>query len=196
MLRTLLVALVLTATLVGAVAINRLPVVAAQDATPAAGCASTTPEENKALVSEYIQALFSGGDISAYQSPDFVYHDPSGEVMDDPGTEDTTTFANNRREDFPDETFNVDMVVAEGDTVAVYLSWSGTQQDDDEEMGVPNTGQHADWVSAVFARVECGKVADIWQVSDDLGRLEDLGIITDEELQSAETVATPAAPAA
>jgi predicted ester cyclase len=113
--------------------------------------------------------------------------------MDDPGTEDTTTFANSRREDFPDQTFNVGMVVAEGDTVAAYLSWSGTQQDDNEEMGVPNTGKHANWVSATFVRVECGKIADVYRVSDGLGRLEDLGVITPDELQTAGAVATPAA---
>jgi predicted ester cyclase len=192
MLRAFMVTPVLAATLVGAMTMNRLPVVAAQDATPAAECASTTPEENKAAVDGYLQALFGGGDPSGFLSSDFVYHDPSGDVDDAPGNEDTTTWASSRREDFPDEKFTDDMIVAEGDTVAAYLNWTGTQQDDDEETGVPNTGKRAEWVSSVFVRFECGKIADVWTISDDLGRLEDLGVISDEELQSAEAVATPA----
>src|SRR3954447_5690446 len=150
MLRAFVVAPVLAATLIGAVTVSRLAVVSAQDATPAAECVTSTPEENKALLGEFEQALFSGGDVSGYLSPNFVFHDASGEVEDDPGNEDTTAWANSRREDYPDETFTVDMVAAEGDIVAAYLSWSGTRQDDEEEMGVPETGKHADWVSAVF----------------------------------------------
>jgi len=192
MLRAFMVAPVLAATLVGAVTFNRLPVVSAQDATPAAECTTTTSDENKALLGEFQQALFSGGDVSAYLSPDFAFHDQAGEAANTPGNEDTTSWASSRRADYPDETFNVDMVVAEGDVVAAYLSWSGTQKDNEEDADVAVTGQHAEWVSAVFFRFECGKIAEGWSISDDLGRLEDLGVITDEELQSAAPEATPA----
>jgi hypothetical protein len=54
------------------------------------------------------------------------------------------------------------------------------------------TWQQADWVSAVFFRFDCGKIAEGWSISDNLGMLEDLGVITDEELQSAEPEATSA----
>ena len=86
----------------------------------------------------------------------------------------------------------VERIVAEDDLVAAYLTWSGTHQDDDEEQGVSETGKSAEWMSAVFFQIDCGKIRDIWCVADNLGRLEDLGVITDEELQSADTVATPA----
>jgi hypothetical protein len=129
MLRAYMAASVLAATLVGALTFNRLPVVSAQDATPAAECTSTTSDENKALLGEFQQALFSGGDVSAYLSPDFAFHDQAGASVNAPGNEDTTSWASSRRADYPDATFNVDMVVAEGDVVAAYLSWSGTQKD-------------------------------------------------------------------
>jgi hypothetical protein len=41
-------------------------------------------------------------------------------------------------------------------------------------------------------RFACGKIAEIWAVADDLGRLQQLGIITAEELASTEAMATPA----
>ena len=45
----------------------------------------------------------------------------------------------------------------------------------------------------VFARVACGKVAEVWVLVDNLTMLRQLGIISDEELRDAgtPTVATP-----
>ena len=44
-----------------------------------------------------------------------------------------------------------------------------------------------------FARVVCGKLAEVWVLPDNLTMLRELGIITDEELRDAgtPTVATP-----
>jgi hypothetical protein len=46
-------------------------------------------------------------------------------------------------------------------------------------------------VSAVFFRIECGKISEVWPVSDRLRQLRDLVMITEEELRSADGVATP-----
>ena len=51
----------------------------AQEATPAADCPATTPEENKELVDRWFAAL-SGGtsdDVAELAAADIVYHDPS-----------------------------------------------------------------------------------------------------------------------
>jgi hypothetical protein len=42
-------------------------------------------------------------------------------------------------------------------------------------------------------RIECDRIAEIWAVADDLGRLQRLGVITDEDLQSVAPLATPSA---
>jgi hypothetical protein len=42
-------------------------------------------------------------------------------------------------------------------------------------------------------RIECGTIAEIWAATDDLGRLQRLGVITDEELQSVAPLARPSA---
>ena len=179
----------LGALMLGSLAAGVAPVTA-QDATPAMEeCAATTPEENKALVNEFFAAV-DGGDVSGLVAEDLVYHDPSGEG---PGDDEAQEWADERQEDFPDVALTVDLQVAEGDMVASYLTWTGTHQDDDEEMGVPATGMQAEWVGVAFHRIECGRIAEVWSVSDDLGRLQDLGVISDEELQSAETMATPEA---
>ena len=78
--------------------------------------------------------------------------------------------------------------------VASYQRSTGTQQGDvEDEQGVPATGLATEWVSMGIFRIECGKIAEIWSVADDLGRLQRLGVITDEELQSAAPLATPSA---
>jgi predicted ester cyclase len=85
--------------------------------------------------------------------------------------------------------------MAEGDMVAAYTSWTGTFQGDKavffgNELDVP-AGLTSNWVSAVFFRIECGKISEVWPVSDRLRQLRDLVMITEEELRSADGVTTP-----
>ena len=164
----------------------------AQEATPAADCPATTPEENKELVHRWFAAL-SGGtsdDVADLAAADIVYHDPSPrEESQTGGTED---WASDRTQDYPDLQVTVEQVIAEDDMVASYQRYTGTQQGDvEDERGVPATGLTTEWVSMGIFRIECGKIAEIWSVADDLGRLQRLGVITDEELQSVAPLATP-----
>jgi steroid delta-isomerase-like uncharacterized protein len=166
----------------------------AQEATPAADCPATTLEENKALVERWFAAL-SGGtseDVADLAAADIVYHDPS--PREESQTGGTEEWASDREQDYPDLQVTVAQVIAEGDVVASYQRYMGTQQGDvEDERGVPATGLGTEWVSMGLFRIECGKIAEIWTVADDLGRLQRLGVITDEELQSVAPVATPSA---
>src|SRR5215212_4719798 len=166
----------------------------AQEATPAADCPATTPEENKPLVERWFAALSGGAseDVANLAASDIVYHDPSPrEESQSGGTEE---WVSDREQDYPDLQVTVEQVIAEDDMVASYQRYTGTQQGDvEDERGVPATGLTTEWVSMGLFRIECGKIAEIWAVADDLGRLQRLGVITDEELQSVEPVATPSA---
>src|SRR4051794_36026063 len=78
--------------------------VAAQEATPAADCPVTTPEENKAIVTQWFDALGSGNAeaVAALAADDIVYHDASpAEPEQTGGAED---WADNRQADYPDLT--------------------------------------------------------------------------------------------
>jgi hypothetical protein len=166
----------------------------AQEVTPAADCPATTPEENKALVDRWFAALSSGtsDDVANLAAANIVYHDPAPrEASQTGGTEE---WASDRELDYPDLQVTVEQVIAEGDMVASYQRYTGTQQGDvEDERGVPSTGLPTEWVSMGIFRIECGKIAEIWAVADDLGRLQRLGVITDEELQSVAPLATPSA---
>jgi predicted ester cyclase len=192
--RTVLFILVLVATVLGTFLVVRLPAKSAQEATPAgADCPTTTVDENKALVSQLFEAIGANDEaaMAALMAADLEYYTPSkGEREGSP-----EGVFQGQRANFPDVTVTVDQLMAEGDMVAAYTSWTGTFQGDKavlfgKELDIP-PGSTSDWVSAVFFRIECGKISEVWPVSDRLGQLRDLGVITEEELRSVDAMATP-----
>jgi predicted ester cyclase len=192
--RTLLPVLILVATFLGAFIVIRLPATAAQEATPAgAECPTTTVDENKALVSQLYEAIGANDEaaLATLMAADVEYYTPSkGERTGSP-----EGFFTGQRANFPEATVTVDQLMAEGDMVAAYTSWTGTFQGDKavffgNEFDIP-AGLTSNWVSAVFFRIECGKISEVWPVSDRLRQLRDLGLIREEELHSADAMATP-----
>jgi predicted ester cyclase len=151
-------------------------------------------DENKALVSQLYEALGANDEaaMAALMAEDLEYYTPSkGEREGSP-----EGFFQGQRENFAEATVTVDQLMAEGDMVAAYTTWTGTFQGDKavffgEELDIPEAGLTSEWVSAVFFRIECGKVSEVWPVSDRLGHLRDLGVITEDELRSADAMATP-----
>jgi predicted ester cyclase len=72
--------------------------------------------------------------------------------------------ANVIRLGFPDLHARIDELVAEGDRVAVRLTFRGTHQG--EFLGVPATGRTVEYVSHEFYRIADGLVAEEWICSD------------------------------
>ncbi len=60
-------------------------------------------------------------------------------------------------EEFPDVRVEIESMVAEGDIVAVRLTFSGTHAP---------TGERATWPEMVFARFCEGKAVESWEVTD------------------------------
>jgi predicted ester cyclase len=60
-------------------------------------------------------------------------------------------------EEFPDVRVEIESMVAEGDMVAMRLTFIGTHAP---------TGERAVWPEAVFARISEGKAVESWQVTD------------------------------
>jgi len=172
------------------------PVSIAQSATPTTGCVATSADENKEAVDQFLAAVHSddGADAAGALTADGItYHSHSrGERPGDAGG-----FLQGQQASFPDATMTIDHLVAEGDTVAAYVSWSGTLQGETmrisgQEISVPEDQRDAEWVGSFFFQFECGKIAHVWPVIDRLGHLMDLGVITQEDVQAAGVAATPA----
>ena len=187
---------VIDATLLGSLVLSGPPLSAAQEATPtAAECPATTAEQNKEIVNQFLEAVHSGHDAAAADltADGIEYYAPrKGEREGDP-----EGFLQGQRASFPDATMTVDLLVAEGETVAAYVTWSGTLQGETvtfsgQDVSSPEGQRDAEWVGAIFFQVECGKITEVWPVIDRLGHLMDLGVITEEDLHSTDAMATPA----
>jgi len=193
--RSALLVFVLVSTLLSSLVLLGPLRSAAQEATPAAAeCPAMTAEENKEIVTQFLDAVHAGDDaaVADLTAKAITHNAPrKGEREGDP-----EGFLRGQRASFPDATMTVDLLVAEGETVAAYISWSGTLQGDTamisgQDVSIPEGQRDAEWVGTVFFQLECGKITEVWPVIDRLGHLMDLGVITEEDLHSADVVATP-----
>ena len=76
---------------------------------------------------------------------------------------------------FPDFHMTIEDLVAEGDKVVVRITASGTHQG--AFMGIAPTGKRFTQQQMHLVRVVEGKVTEHWDVRDDLGMMQQLGVI-------------------
>lgn len=76
---------------------------------------------------------------------------------------------------FPDGHYTVDDVVAEGDKVVARTTFNGTHKA--EMQGIPATGKAVSVASITIFRLHNGKIAEGWLASDNLGMMQQLGVI-------------------
>lgn len=126
-------------------------------------------DPNKQLVQDFIQALFTRGDLTAVEhhlTPDFVDHDPTipGHAGDRESMRDAAIMM---RAAFPDWHSTVLDLIAEGDKVVERFVASGTHLG---PLGdVPPSGQTASLAGINVFRVEGGRIAERWGVLDQQG---------------------------
>jgi predicted ester cyclase len=77
------------------------------------------------------------------------------------------------RSAFPDAQETIEDLIAEGDKVMLYATLRGTHRG--AFLGIAPTGRAVAWKVVVIGRVADGKFAEIWQVHDQLGLLQQLG---------------------
>jgi steroid delta-isomerase-like uncharacterized protein len=134
-------------------------------------------EQNKALFRRFVDEVFNHGNMSLVDelvAPDFVEHEelPPGIPQDREGAKQLTTML---RSAFPDFKATIHDIIAEGDKVAVRMTWSGTQQG--EFMGIPPTGKSVSIGVFDIVRVAGGKLVEHWGQMDNMGMMQQLGVI-------------------
>jgi predicted ester cyclase len=133
-------------------------------------------EENKALFRRTYEELLNEGNLDVADelvAPEFINHEaPPGR---DRGPESMRGLANMLRTAFPDLSFEIEELVAEGDVVAGRLTMSGTHEG--PLMGTPPTGRSVRQDHMHFVRFRNGKAVEHWGVRDDLGMMQQLGVI-------------------
>ncbi|MFT4039491.1 MAG: nuclear transport factor 2 family protein [Thermomicrobiales bacterium] len=169
------------------------PLAAAQDATPAAECAATTPEQNKEIVARFLAATASGNpeDFAGLMADDHQYHGLHASTPDSAsgagGAAGASEWLDKWDDEIDDLKAEIIQSVAEGDTVMTMTEWTATDTD---------TGETVSWPGAATHRIACGQIAETWVIGDSLGRLMAIGVITPEELAQVtaddDAAATPA----
>jgi predicted ester cyclase len=169
----------------------------AQEATPAADCPVTTPEENEALVRRWYEEVFNQRDLDVIDdilAEDYVRYRAGIAFANDVGTADDQQWVEMILAEFPDVTFAIEDILADGDQVAVRTTTTGTQMGPMVDMGnAPTSGRPMRRENIAIWRVVCGELVEQWIVQDNLGMLRQLGVITDDEMADVgtPTVATP-----
>jgi steroid delta-isomerase-like uncharacterized protein len=133
-------------------------------------------ESNKSIVGDFIDGLFSRGDLGAVETflaEDFVNHDPPfGVSTDRDGMRQAGVMM---RAGFPDWSSELHELIAEGDLVVERFTARGTHRG--EVMGVAGTGRTVSLPGINIFRLRDGRIVERWGRLDELGLLRQLGLV-------------------
>jgi predicted ester cyclase len=102
----------------------------------------------------------------------YVYHAPGMEVS---GPENMKGVFQMLRAAFPDWKETVEDLIAEGDRVVFRVTGRGTHQG--EFYSIPPTGRRVSMQGIDVVRIEGNRIAEHWAVFDQLGMMQQLGVI-------------------
>jgi steroid delta-isomerase-like uncharacterized protein len=138
---------------------------------------AVSAEENKAVSRRVAEEVFNGGNLDLADelyAPDYVLHDPS--LPEDlHGPEGLKRYAAMTLGAFSDIRVAVEDQVAEGDKVV--SRWTATGTHTGDLMGIPPTGRRVEISGVTINRFSGGKIAEDWYQSDDLGMMQQLGVV-------------------
>ena len=136
---------------------------------------TTATDANKVIVRDFIDALFTQGDLTAvdrYLGQGFVDHDPP--FGGPGGAEGIRAAGAMMRAGCPDWHSELHSLVAEDDIVVERFTASGTHQG--EIRGVAPTGQTLELKGINIFRIRDGKIVERWGRLDELGFFRQLGL--------------------
>jgi steroid delta-isomerase-like uncharacterized protein len=132
-------------------------------------------EENKAVARRAVEAL-NNRDLDMldeFIAKNYVRHSQATPEIQVRSLDDFKRFIQQDAATFPDSRMTMDLLVAEGDRVAFYGTYIGTQQG---QMGpFPPSGKQMKIEFAGVHRFENGKIAETWVTWDNLSALTQLG---------------------
>ena len=142
------------------------------------GCKpSPTPqtEVNKGVIHRFEEALNNGNSDIIYEliAPDFVRHCQATPDTQVRSREDYKSFGQQFATAFPDARYTTHVLVAEGDKVATYATFTGTQTGSYGPF--PPSGKRMESKFLSIFRLEEGKIAELWIEWDNLAILTQLG---------------------
>lgn len=131
--------------------------------------------QNKALARQFVERMVAqdAAAVVALLADNWVDHAAGPGIP--PGIEGTKAFFALIWAAFPDLQITIEDMIAEGDKVVLRLRVAGANRG--PLMGMPATGKHATWSVTDIHRIVDGKLVEHWSTSDDLGMMQQLGLI-------------------
>jgi steroid delta-isomerase-like uncharacterized protein len=133
--------------------------------------------QNRELMHRYIEEVWNKGNLGFIDtnfSPDCIIHD--GFTGQPSGREGVKWVVSVFRTVSPDLHITIEDIIAEADKVVMRWSASGTHHG--EFMGVPPTGKKLTIEAIVINRINADKIVEHWAKRDDLGLMQQLGIVS------------------
>jgi len=142
------------------------------------GCQECTDqvERNKAVVTQANDAINNQDyeALSQYFAQDYRRYCQASPEAKVESLDDMVRFLKEWYDAFPDATVETHMMAAEGDMVAVYLTFAGTHT---APMGdIPATGKRMESETFGFHRLKDGKIVETWVTWDNVAILKQLGL--------------------
>jgi steroid delta-isomerase-like uncharacterized protein len=132
--------------------------------------------DNKHLAHLFYEEVFNPGEVDRVEEvcrPDFVDHEEGLGLPE--GIEGVKAYIRMFHDAFPDVRATVEDVISEGDKVVARVSITGTHQG--ELMGVPASGSSVQFESIDIVRVQDGKAAEHWGVTDAMALMQQIGAV-------------------
>ena len=138
--------------------------------------------DHKNLVRRWFEQVWNQGRADAVDemmAPDATAHGLGPDLR---GPKEFKAFQATFREAFPNLQIDIDDLVAEGDKVA--YRWTASARHDGHFMGIAPTGKSSQFTGMGIVRVKDGRIAEGWNVFDQLTMLQQLGIIDAPAIQA------------
>ena len=135
-----------------------------------------SPEENKAVVRRFVEEVFNQGNLAAVDR--FLaaeYRDANALPGQEPGREGAKRAFSLYQEVFPDLRYTIEEMIAEGDTVVTRVTFRGTHRG--ALLGIPPTNRQVSVPAVHFTRLVEGTIREHWSLMDDLGLMQQLGLV-------------------
>ena len=134
-----------------------------------------TAERNKQVIRELYEEVFCGHNLSVvdnYIHDDYVQHNPHAAQ----GKAGFIEFHKMFFQAIPDARSTINMMVAEGDLVFVYSTYTGTHTGNGL-LGFPATGNKIKYDVVDMFRLRDGKLCEHWDVADTKAIFTQIGTI-------------------
>ena len=141
---------------------------------------SLSPEANNAVAEKFFDSVWNKGDFSVLDtliSPDAIDHSTVGGVdKKEKGSASFRAIVGMFRAAMPDDIhLTIDDEIYAGDKVV--HRWHITGTDTGGVMGMPPSGKELTFTGTTIVRMEDGVIVERWANVDELGLLQQLGVV-------------------